>query len=76
MIFNLHKKYNNNMTIFHIKLDEKFDAFIGKFQKEKKINLRDIRELKSSILMDYNEENSYIEPSIANGYREIEFDED
>lgn len=66
---------NYIMTIFHMKLDEKFDAFICKFQKEKKINLRDIRELKSSIIIDYNDENSYIEPSIVNGYREIEFDD-
>ena len=60
------------MTNFHIKLDENFNAFISKFQKQKTINLRDIRELKSCILMDYNDENNYIETSIINGFRIIE----
>ncbi len=64
------------MTIFHKNIDDKFDAFIEKYQIEKKINLRDIWELKSSIIMYYNEENNYNETSIINAYRELNFDRD
>lgn len=64
------------MTIFHKNIDDKFDAFIKKYQIEKKINLRDIWELKSSIIMYYNEENNYNETSIINAYRELNFDRD
>ena len=60
------------MTIFHIKLDDKFDELFEK-AKQKPLNMADLVDLKSYIYDVYSRENSLEDESIRKGFHMIDF---